>query len=90
MSKEMEIPNVNNKDAVTEESTDEIYHIFGMKLRVVKEQHDGSGGTRFSCIHCALSNLCFKCQDDFNMGDKFKPCADIDGSDFRHFEKVEG
>jgi len=85
----MEIPNVKDKNSTApEEKGGETYQIFGMKLRVVKEQ-EGNGGTRFSCIHCALSNLCFKCQDELNMGDKFMPCRDATGNDYRHFEKAE-
>lgn len=85
----MEIPNVKGKNnTAPEEKESEIYQIFGMKLRVVKEQ-EGTGGTRFSCIHCALSNMCFKCQDEFEMGNKFMPCLDAAGNDYRHFEKVE-
>lgn len=86
----MEIPNVKDKNSTApEEKGGEIYQIFGMRLRVVKEQ-EGSGGTRFSCIHCALSNMCFLIQDDFNLGTKFMPCRDAAGNDYRHFEEVEG
>lgn len=87
----MEIPNVKDKNNTEpeEKGGETVYQIFGMKLRVVKEQ-EGSGGTRFSCIHCALSNICFPIQDDFDMGTKFMPCRDAAGNDYRHFEKAEG
>ena len=59
----------------------EIYEIFGKKVRVVQDPHDMVFGYSFNCsANCALYD---ECRNNKEI------CRDADDSARRHFELVE-
>ena len=61
---------------------DEIYEIFGKKVRVIQDPHYPTFGYSFTCrANCALYDEC--CNNNKEI------CRDANDSTKRHFELVE-